>query len=124
MASQTAINLTENDPRIICSVPIGISYDSDIDKARGILLDLAGKHSKVKEVCGCPLTQLGSSGVVLILDVWCADALSAVALKYDLLEQATKRFAAEGIGFPLPQMTVVLKNDGQANGKQEKERTG
>lgn len=124
MASQTAINLTENDPRIICSVPIGISYDSDIDKARGILLDLAGKHSKAKEVCGCPLTQLGSSGVVLTLDVWCADALSAVALKYDLLEQATKRFALEGIGFPLPHMTVVLKNDRHVNGKQEKERTG
>jgi len=44
-----------------------ISYDSDIDKARGILLDLAGKHPKAKEVCGCPLTQLSSSGVVLTL---------------------------------------------------------
>jgi small-conductance mechanosensitive channel len=124
MASQTAINLTANDPRIICSVPIGISYDSDIDKARGILLDLAGKHSKAKEVCGCPLTQLGSSGVVLTLDVWCADALSAISFKCDLLEQATKRFALEGIGIPLPQMTVVLKNDRHVNGTQEKERTG
>ena len=53
MASQTAINLTANDPRIIYPVPIGISYDSDFDKARGILLDLAGKHPKAKEVCGC-----------------------------------------------------------------------
>ena len=43
MASQTTINLTGDDPRIICSVPIGISYGADIDKARGILLDLAGK---------------------------------------------------------------------------------
>ena len=124
MASQTAISLTANDPRVICLVPIGISYDSDIDKARGILLDLAGKHSKAKEVCGCPLTQLGSSGAVLTLDVWCADALSAVVLKCDLLEQATRRFAVEGIGIPLQQMTVVLKNDRHVNRKQEKERTG
>ena len=78
MASQTNINLTANDPRVICSVLIGISYDSDIDKARAILLDLAGKHPKAKQVCGCPLTQLGSSGVVLSLDVWCADALTAI----------------------------------------------
>ena len=110
MASQTTINLTGNDPRVICSVPIGISYDSDIDKARGILLDLAGKHPKAKEVCGCPLTQLGISGVVLTLDVWCADALTALALRCDLLEQATKRFALEGIGIPFPQTTVVLQD--------------
>jgi small-conductance mechanosensitive channel len=44
MASQTTINLTGNDPRVICSVPIGISYDSDIDKARAILLDLLRSH--------------------------------------------------------------------------------
>jgi small-conductance mechanosensitive channel len=56
--------------------------------------------------------------------VWCADALSAVAFKCDLLEQAMRRFALEGIGIPLPQMTVVLKNDRHINGKQEKEGTG
>ena len=70
MASQTNINLTTNDSRVICSVLIGISYSSEIDKARAILLELAGKHPKATQVCGCPLTQLGASGVVLSLDVW------------------------------------------------------
>ena len=110
MANQTTINLTGNDPRVICSVPIGISYDSDIDKARRILLDLASKHEKVKEVCGCPLTQLGNSGLVLTLDVWCADALTATAFRCDLFEQAMKRFALAGIGIPVPQTIVVLKD--------------
>lgn len=72
MASQTNINLTTNDARVIRSVPIGISYDADIDKARAILIDLAEKHPKAIKVCGCPLTQLGASGVVLTIDVWCA----------------------------------------------------
>ena len=110
MASQTTINLTGNDPRVICSVPIGISYDSDIDKARAILLDLAGKHPKAKEVSGCPLTQLGASGLVLTLDVWCADATSAITLKCDLLEQTVKRFALDGIGMPFPRTTVILQD--------------
>ncbi|MEI7728759.1 MAG: mechanosensitive ion channel family protein [Verrucomicrobiota bacterium] len=121
MASQTTINLTTNDPRVICSVPIGISYDADIDKARGILLDLAGKHPKTEKVCGCPLTQLGISGVVLTVEVWCADALIATTLRCDLLEQATKRFALEGIGIPLPQTTVILRDDRTFSAKQEKE---
>lgn len=115
MASQTAINLTTNDPRVVCSVPIGISYDADIDKARAILLDLGSKHSMATQVCGCPLTQLGTSGVVLTLDMWCADALTAITLKCGLLEQAKKRFALEGIALPLPQTMVVLKEDRRTN---------
>jgi len=111
MASLTSINLTANDPRVICSVLIGISYDSDIDKARAILLDLAGRHPKAEQVCGCPLTQLGDSGVVLSLDVWCADALAAITFRCDLLEQAAKRFGVEGIHISTPQTMVVLKDD-------------
>ena len=124
MASQTNVNLTANDPRVICSVLIGISYDSDIDKARAILLDLAGKHPKAKQVCGCPLTQLGASGVVLSLDVWCADALAAISFRCDLLEQATKRFAVEGIRISIPQTMVVLKDDRHFDRTPEKPSAG
>jgi len=119
MASQTNINLTSNDPRVICSVLVSISYDSDIDKARAILLDLAGKHPKAKQVCGCPLTQLGASGVVLSLDVWCADALAAIIFRCDLLEQAMKRFKLEGIHISVPQTMVILKEDHSGNSKPE-----
>ncbi len=110
MASQTSINLTGDDPRILCSVPISLGYGADIDQARGILLSLAAKHPKVQAISGCPLTQLGGSGLILTLDVWCADALTAITLKSDLLEQATKRFAASGISVSLPQ-TIRLVND-------------
>jgi small-conductance mechanosensitive channel len=123
MASQTNINLTANDPRVICSVLIGISYDSDIDKARAILLDLAGKHPKAKQVCGCPLTQLGNSGVVLSLDVWCADALAAITFRCDLLEQAAKRFALEEIRISIPQTMVLLKDERHFIHKPEKDRS-
>ncbi len=36
--------MTRDDPRVVCAVPIGISYASDLDKARAILMDLAGKR--------------------------------------------------------------------------------
>ena len=111
MASQTAINLTTNDPRVVCSVVVSISYDADVDRARAILLELGAHHPKATEVCGCPLTQLGLTGVMLSLDLWCADALTAIGLRCDLLEQAKKRFAKEGIDLPRPAATVVLKDD-------------
>jgi small-conductance mechanosensitive channel len=124
MASQTTVNLTGNDPRVVCSIAIGISYNSDIDKARSILIALAGKHPKAKEVCGCPLTQLGSSGMVLTLDVWCADALTAITLRCDLLEQAVKLFAQNGIGIPSAQTKIVLEDERHSIGKHEKIRSG
>jgi small-conductance mechanosensitive channel len=103
MASQTTINLTGNDPRVICSVPLTISYGAEIDRARGIILAAAGRHPKAEKVSGCPLTSLGAGGMVLTVDVWCADAFTAITLRCDLLEEITRRFAADGISIPYPQ---------------------
>jgi small conductance mechanosensitive channel len=111
MASQTTINLTGNDPRVISSIPIGIGYDADIDAARAILLELARQHSRVQEVCGCPVTQLAASSVVLTLSFWCANAPTADAVKCDLLEQTKKRFDAAGIRIPFPHTAVVLEHE-------------
>jgi len=111
MASQTAINLTANDPRVVCSVLISIRLAADIDKARAILLELAGQHPLAKPVCGCPLTQISSSGVTLSLDAWCADALAAITFRCDLLEQAVKRFVLAGIALPLPSTAVILRDE-------------
>jgi small-conductance mechanosensitive channel len=108
IASQTTINLTCEDPRALCSVPISISCDSDIDKTRAILLELARRHPKTQAVSGCPVTQFGPGGVVLTLGAWCADSATAGELKADLLEQAAKRLAAEDIRLPSSQTTVTL----------------
>ena len=124
MASQTTINLTGDDPRVICSVPISLGGGAEIDQARSILLALAGKHPKVQSVYGCPLTQLGSSGIVLTLEVWCADAFTAITLRCDLLEQAAKRFATEGIGIPYPPVIRVVRDAHLAPGTPEAARPG
>lgn len=100
MASQTAINLTGEDSRVICSLSIGISYDSDIDKTRTILLSLASHHPKVQEVRSCRVTQLGTSSVVISLQVWCVDGPTAAEVKSDLLERVKMQFTKEGIKFP------------------------
>ena len=61
--------------------------------------------------------------IVMTLEVWCGDALTAVALRCDLLEQAAKRFALDGIGIPIPQTTVILKDDRGFNRQAEEPRT-
>jgi len=97
MASQTTINLTRDNSRSLCSVSVVISHDSDLDKARAILLEIAGSNHKMQKIDGCPVTQLDGFGVELTLSVWCADSLIAGALKCELLEAAKRRFSVGGI---------------------------
>ena len=109
MASQTTVNMTRDDPRAVCSLAVLITPESDIDRARSILLDIAGKNPKTQKIAGCPVTRLDGSGVELTLSVWCADSLAAGALKCDFLEAVKRRFSAEGIKIPLPQRVIVVK---------------
>lgn len=109
MASQTTINMTRDDPRAVCSIPILISHDSNVELARFILIDIAGHNPKTQTIAGCPITRLDGSGVELTLSIWCADSLVAGGLKCDLLEVIRKRFSAEGIHFPQPQRVILVK---------------
>jgi small conductance mechanosensitive channel len=108
IASQTTVNLSMVEERLICTVTIGISYAADIDRARSLLIELAKKNPSVQEVLACPVTELANSKVNLGLSVWCADANAAGDFKSDLLEAAKKRFEAEGIEIPYPYTNVVI----------------
>lgn len=114
MSNQVTINLTRLTPRVMAMVPIGISYEADIDRTRQILLELAQNHSLVQEVVNCPIVQLGNSSVNLSLRAWCENPLDAKQVEYDLYEQAKKRFDTEGIEIPYPYSNVIVKAVPQA----------
>ncbi len=97
MASQTSVNLSQTEARTLCIVPVSLSYDAELDKARKILIELAGQNPKAMECIGCPVTSLESSHLVLSLKVWCANPKAATELKCDLLEAVQKRFRTEKI---------------------------
>ena len=110
MASQTTINLTRDDSRAICSVHVVISFDSDLDQARAILLEIAASNPKAQKIDGCPVTRLDGSGVELTLSIWCADSLIAGALKCDILEAIKRRFPPQGIKILPVEKVIVVKN--------------
>jgi len=109
MASQTTINLTRDNSRALCSVPVVISLDSDLDRARAILLEIAAGNPKIKKIGGCPVTRLDGGGVELTLSVWCADSLVAGDLKCDLLEAIFRRFPAGAVKFAALEKMIVVK---------------
>jgi small conductance mechanosensitive channel len=110
IASQTIINFTTAEKRKICSVPMRISYDSDVTAARQIMTELAAAHPLVKEVGGCPLTQLGDYAITLTLYAWTANTSDALQVERDLYELIKGQFEREGITIPLPTSSVIWQN--------------
>ena len=97
IATQANVNLSQTNDRKLCSVPIRVNHESDVDRARRILTELAKQHPKTLEFAGCPLTALGLSTVTLTVQAWCRTPDDAADLKNSLLEAAMKRFEQEGI---------------------------
>ncbi|KAF5412024.1 MAG: Large-conductance mechanosensitive channel MscMJLR [Candidatus Methanocomedens sp.] len=126
ISDEAVINWSIEDPTVIWPVNIGISYDSDIDLARSIMLEEARKHPNVMEdhdvrivhpgvLKGSEVkvlvTELGDFAVNLRLLVWVRNRGLAYVTGCELMESIKKRFDAEGIEIPFPYRTLVYKRD-------------
>ncbi|MEC3863097.1 mechanosensitive ion channel family protein [Mesobacterium sp. TK19101] len=122
VSNQIMVNLTSVEPRVMALVPISIGYESDIDRARAIVLDVAAQHPSAEEVVGCPVTLLNASSVDMTLRVWCKDAGEAAGFRNDMLESVKKRFDKEGIEIPFAYQNVVLKGGSDQSPEKDKDR--
>ena len=114
-------NATIYEKEICKFFEIGISYDSDIDKAKKIIREEALKHplffdnrtKKEKNDGVDPIkikvVNLGDSSVDIRAWIWTKDFVQAFELGCDLNENVKKRFDNEGIEIPFPHTTVVMK---------------
>lgn len=86
-------------------------YDSDIDKVKGILLNVAEKHEMVLKDPApfARLTRHGDSALEFTLRVWCK-ASDYWNVNFDLLETIKKEFDENNISIPYPQMDVHIDN--------------
>ena len=130
LSAEAIINWTIEDPTTVWPVDIGISYDSNIDLARSIMIDEAKKHpnvmklNEVREVhpevqegseIKVIVTELGDFAVNMKMLLWVKDRSLAYITGCELNEIIKKRFDAEGVEIPFPYRTIVYKNDLKPN---------
>lgn len=90
---------------------IGVSYDSDIVKAREIILKIAKAHpvgssSKPPE---CFIEEFGDSAVIILLFVWLDDVTDGrLTLRNDILISIWQEFKKENIEIPYPRIDINL----------------
>jgi len=112
--SMTLINYSIIDPLMLCTVELGVSYDTDIDLARRLILEEANRCPHRLDKADEPWVRVISHSdfaIKLRLYVWVPDMDAAWLGKFWLLEHIKKRFDLEGVEIPFPYRTVVFKKD-------------
>lgn len=112
--SISLINYSIIDPRILCRIEMGVSYDTDIDLTRRLVLDEAMKCPYRDTAADEPWMRVISHGdfsIGIRLYVWVKNVDDSWLTKFWLLENIKKRFDREGVEIPFPYRTLVYKKD-------------
>ena len=122
ISEEIITNSDFDDGRICKWVELGISYDSDIQLAKQIMMEEAVAHplsldnrSEEDIADGRPAVMvrvitLGDFAITLRAWVWAKDTADAFVISCDLFESVKARFDREGIEIPYPHRTIVQKS--------------
>jgi potassium-dependent mechanosensitive channel len=95
-------------------VKVGVGYDSDVNKVRDILLELAKGHPKLMQ-SPAPvafITGFADSAINFELGGVVRNIGEGASVKSDLYFSILERFRAEGISIPFPQREIAVREMG------------
>ena len=113
LITKKVVNLSYSDKLIRLEIPVGISYNSDVEQAITLIEQVAKEHQRVtshKEP-SCLLTGFGASSVELKLKFWIVDPENGLDnIKSELLLNIWQAFQAHDIEIPYPQHDLHLQS--------------
>lgn len=101
--TQRVTNWTLSNARGLIKVPVSVSYEADLEKARDLLLEVGREHPRAlaEPKPNCQLIAFTDTGVNMQLNVWVADIREKrITTQSELLMAIWKKFAAHSIGLP------------------------
>jgi small-conductance mechanosensitive channel len=110
----TLVNYSIIDPKMRCTVEFGVSYDTDIDLARRLILEEADRCPNRDKIADAPVIRVISHGdfsIGLRLYMWVPKVDDFFLGRFWMLEHVKKRFDKEGVEIPFPYRTLVYKKD-------------
>jgi len=113
LIKSTVHNLTYPLPRVRAVIEVGVGYESDMDKVRDTMLDVAAKHDNVLQDPEPQflLWNFGASSLDVVLRCHIERAEDDRRTSSELRLQILDRFRQEGIEIPFPQHVVKLVKD-------------
>jgi small-conductance mechanosensitive channel len=119
--SSTIVNSTIGEQDTCSFIEVGVSYETDLNKAINVMREEIMKHPKLidrrtpeEKQDGNPqvvirVIELGNSAITLKAWAWASNAGDAFVLKCDLLKSIKERFDKEKIEIPYPYNNVIVK---------------
>ncbi len=107
--TSTVLNHSFTDRKVRAGLPIQVSYASDLDVARKIMIEAAKKQPRIlaDPAPGALIIAFADSGVNLELGFWVADPDQGLfGLRSDLYAEIWRRFKESGIEIPFPQREI------------------
>lgn len=110
--SSNVINWSYVDPKVRIEIPIGVSYDSDLDLVLNTLREIAEENNEVlkdpePEVL---FEAFGDSAWDLNLRVWIGDPKRHQQLRSDINCAIVRKFRANNIQIPFPQRDLHVRS--------------
>lgn len=119
---EVIINYTFKDPKKLFPIVVNVPYDTDVDKAKNILVDEAKKHPNVLPEAG-PFFQVldfAEGAITLRLLFFAKDQPTAFGTACDLRYAIKKRFDQEGIRLSCPTRYVVTPSEADKLSKSDR----
>ncbi|MCB1957815.1 MAG: mechanosensitive ion channel family protein [Rhodocyclaceae bacterium] len=118
ITGNAVVNFHHTDTRVRRRIEVGIGYDSDVDTALALLVEIVRANparidgrSPAEVARGdaeviARVSALGESAVVLSTWFWARNIADAAVIEGELLRAIKLRFDADGITIPYPQRTL------------------
>jgi small-conductance mechanosensitive channel len=118
------VNYTIISTKIRVRINIGIAYDADIDKAKGLIVEVAGSAGWISKEPPPKVVvrNFGESSVDLQLRVWIKDARERMNTISYITDNVKEVFDKNGIEIPYPKrdITITDKSSSESMNQQQK----
>ncbi len=114
MITSTVVNHSYSDSKVCVTIPVQISYRSDLDAATQVLVEAARAHPRALQdpAPGVLIMAFADNGINLELGVWIDDPEHGKAtLRSDIYRVVWREFQARNIEIPYPHREVRMVAD-------------
>lgn len=112
VVTTTVLNHSYTSPQVRLALQVQVAYDSDVEKALALLVEIALREPRVLRGAQAPksfLVNFADNGITLELGVWINDPhVGQLDLKSSLNRAILKEFGANGIQIPFPQRDIRI----------------
>ena len=110
------INYTANDSIIRVRVNIGVAYDTDIEKAKKLITDVAASAEWIltSPAPRVVVRNFGESAIDLQLRVWIADARRRMDTISHITDHVKTAFSKNGVEIPYPKREIHMISESSA----------